>query len=255
MRTPIFQIQNHKSFKEEYLKIMKVLSSKCVLYDKKNYTYFDFIDTYLFQHWNYRGTYLDCSSYLLSIGIDLNHFHKIHEEAFFNFLEFLLNIQLLMESMKKMKSVTFSDTCQSILFHNIPYIIEEMGYSIYDLDDQVYLLPRDVTYDDFMDTIPNTLKECMILYRSYNHQGMKMKRMILSKMYPMMEKYKPNHTGVYMSMKHIVCKMGIIGEIDKKYKGFSHYKLKKYYDYCFEMMCYLVNSHKIQQYREEIKGE
>ena len=150
MRISIFQIHNKKSFKEEYSKIIKILSSKCVLYEKNSYSYFDFMNTYLFHLWNYRGTYLDCNSYLESIGIYINNTRKINEESFLNFLEFLLNIQLLMESMKKYKSVLFSDKANSILFHNVPLLIEDLGYSPYTIDDKVYLLPKDVFYEDLL---------------------------------------------------------------------------------------------------------
>ena len=63
------------------------------------------------------------------------------------------------------------------------------------------------------------------------------------------------YPSIYSSIKLIITKMGIIGDIDKKYKSLSTYKLKKYYDYCFEMICYLIKSEKVMKYREEIRGE
>ena len=255
MRISIFQIHNKKSFKEEYSKIIKILSSKCVLYEKNSYSYFDFINTYLFHSWNYRGTYLDCNSYLESIGIYLSNSRKIHEESFLNFLEFLLNIQLLMESMKKYKSVLFSDKANSILFHNVPLLIEDLGYSPYTIDDKVYLLPKDVFYEDLLEFVPDSLSELLITYRLIQNNGIKMKRIILAKLFPMIEEYKSYNPSIYSSIKLIITKMGIIGDIDKKYKSLSTYKLKKYYDYCFEMICYLIKSEKVMKYREEIRGE
>ena len=48
--------------------------------------------------------------------------------------------------------------------------------------------------------------------------------------------------------------MGIIGEIDKKYMNLSNYKLKKYYDYCYEMILYLLETENILRYKDEIKN-
>ena len=46
--------------------------------------------------------------------------------------------------------------------------------------------------------------------------------------------------------------MGVIGEVDKKYKDLSNYKLRKYYDNCFAMIVYLLNTENILKYKEEI---
>ena len=47
--------------------------------------------------------------------------------------------------------------------------------------------------------------------------------------------------------------MGVRGNIDKKYQHLSSYKLKKYYDYCYECILYLLKTENINKYREEIK--
>ena len=73
MRIPIFLKENKNTYKDEYLQIIKVLSSKCLIYEKNSYSYFEFINSYLFHNWEYRGTYLDVYSYLESIGINLNN--------------------------------------------------------------------------------------------------------------------------------------------------------------------------------------
>ena len=250
MRKPIFFLPNKSTYKEEYNKIMKVLSSKCILYEKESYSYFDFVNTYLFHQWKYRGTSIDLNSYLKSIGVS----SKIKEESFLNFLEFLLNINLLFES-KKYKSVIFNDKAKSILFHNIPLIVDEMGYSIYDIDDKICILKKDIMYEQLMELVPNDLYDLLMSYQSIENNGLKMKRMILQKIYESLGDYKQYNTGIYISIKTIVTKMGIIGDIDKKYKGVSTYKLKKYYHYCYQMMCYLIESKSIYQYKEIIKGE
>ncbi len=45
MRKTIFNLEDKINIKDEYLKILKVLNTKCVIYNKKNYSYFDFVIT------------------------------------------------------------------------------------------------------------------------------------------------------------------------------------------------------------------
>jgi len=256
MRISIFQRQNQSTYKEEYKKIIKVLSSKCIFYENTSYNYFEFINSYLFHQWKYRGTYLDCYSYLESIGVFINHTNKIHEDSFFSFLEFLQNIQVLMESIKKYKSVTYSAKASSVLFHNIPLLLEEYGYEFFDIDDKVYLLKKDIGYNDLMDLVPNDLYDLLMSYHTISNNGIKMKRILLLKIYQLMgDEYKSYNPSIYMCIKTVVQKMGIQGDIDSKYKKLSHYKLRKYYDYCYKMMSYLIQSREIMKYREEIRSE
>ncbi len=257
MRLSIFQLKNHSTYRDEYIKIIKVLNSKCVTYEKKTYNYFEFINLYLFHHWKYRGTYLDCYEYLDFIGVHVNH-NKINEDSFINFLEFLLNIQLLLESIKKINdSVQFSSNCYSVLFHNIPLLLEQFGYQAYDLDDKVMIYKNDLDYEELLEIVPDDLYELLLSYHQINHNGIKMKRIILHKIYEYMnqniDKYKSFNSSVYQSIKIIILKMGVIGNIDKKYQHLSNYKLKKYYDYCFSMMCFLLRSEKIYFYRDEVR--
>ncbi len=258
MRISIFQKNNHTTYKEEYSKIIKVLNSKCITYDKKNYTYFDFINTYLFHHWKYRETFLSCTEYLNFIGVDINH-KKINEESFINFIEFLLNIQLLLESMKKQNdTVKFSQESYSILFHNIPLILERYGYQAYDLDDKVLIYKNTLEYEELLNIVPDDIYELLLSYNHIDNNGIRMKRIILNKIYNYIEKdidkYKSYNNSIYQSIKLVIMKMGVIGNIDKKYLKLTNYKLKKYYDYCFHMMCYLIQSEEIYKYKEEIKN-
>ena len=87
MRISIFQLKQDEPFKNEYNKMMKILLSKCISFDKKEYTYFDFINHYLFHNWKYRGTYLDCYEYLEFIGVNVTT-KKITEEAFLNLKDY-----------------------------------------------------------------------------------------------------------------------------------------------------------------------
>ena len=257
MRISIFNLSNKNTYKDEYYKIMKVLNSKCLLYDKEIYNYFEFIDTYLFHHWKYRKTFLDCASYMEFIGINKNK--KITEESFLNFLEFLLNIELLLESIKKYKTLVFNDKANSILFHNIPIIIENMGYQPITIDDKVYLLKQNLIYDDLLEIVPNDLYDLITSYNLIENNGIKTKRLILNKIYNIMaqetEKYKSYNNSIFSSIKTVITKMGVIGDIDKKYANLTNYKLRKYYDYCHELMVYLIKTESINKYKNEIKDE
>ena len=53
MRIPILLKDNKNTYKDEYNKILKVLNSKCIVYEKNNYNYFEFVNTFLFHHWKY----------------------------------------------------------------------------------------------------------------------------------------------------------------------------------------------------------
>ena len=259
MRISIFNLDNKTSFKDEYIKIIKVLNSKCITFNKKTYTYFDYINTYLFNNWKYRETYLDCYEYLNFIGININS-RKISIESFINLIEFILNIQLLIESNKYYYDNTaFSTTCKSIIFHNIPLILDKLDYQAYDIDDKVLIFKKDIEYEDLFEIVPDEINELLISYNNINNNGIKMKRIILNKIYNYMEKdidkYKNYNSTLISSIKIIINKMGVIGNIDKKYENLSNYKLRKYYDYCFSMMLYLIKTEIVFKYRDEIRNE
>lgn len=259
MRVSIFNLDSRETYKDEYGKILKVLNSKCVTFNKKSFSYFDYVNTYLFNHWEFRGTYLDCYEYLEFIGVNLKS-KKITEEGFLNLLEFILNIQLLIESNKYYNDHTVYDVpCKSIIFHNIPLILERMEYQAYDLDGKVLIFKKNIDYDDLFEIVPDDIYELMLSYNNINNNGIKMKRLILNKLYLFLtdniEKYKNYNPQIFNSIKLVVTKMGVIGTIDKKYKAISNYKLRKYYDYCFNMMTYLIRTENVLKYRDELKQE
>ena len=259
MRLSIFQFENSKTYKEEYSKMIKVLSSKCVSFDAKEYSYFDYVNLYLFHNWKFRGTYLDCYEYLESIGVSVKG-KKISKESFLNFLEFLLNMQLLMNSLKYYTDhIKFSIPCKSVLVHNIPLLLDSYGYQAYSLEDRILILEKDLSYDDFTNILPDDLLELIYSYKHMNNNGIKMKRMILYKIYQYMlqdvDKYKAYHNSLFTTVKTVVNKMGVVGEIDKKYSNLSNYKLRKYYDNCFAIMVYLMKTETILKYKDEIKME
>ena len=259
MRLTIFNLTKKTNFKEEYIKIMKVLNSKCITFKEQKYTYFDYINTHIFNNWKYRETYIDCYEYLSFIGINVNS-RKITEDSFINLIEFILNIQLLIESNKYYNENTiYSTTCKSIIFHNIPLILDKLEYQAYDIDDKVMIYKKNIEYEDLFEIVPENINELLLSYNTIDNNGIKTKRIILNKIYNYIEKdiekYKGYNNTLVNIVKNIVNKMGIIGIIDKKYEKLSYYKLKKYYDYCFSIMLYLIRTELIYKYRDEIKKE
>ena len=259
MRMSIFNLNNNDTYKDEYIKIIKVLNSKCITIQKKTYSYFDYINTYLFNNWKYRNTYIDCYEYLKFIGVNVNS-KKISLDAFINLIEFILNIQILIESNKYYNdNTTYSVPAKSIIFHNIPLILDKLNYQAYDLDDKVMIFKKDIDYEDLFNIVPDDINELILSYSNINNNGIKTKRIILNKLYNYLlvdyEKYKSYNSSIFSSIKLVINKMGVIGDIDKKYQNLSNYKLRKYYDYCFNMITYLLRTETINKYKEELKNE
>lgn len=259
MRMSIFNLNNNDTYKDEYIKIIKVLNSKCITIQKKTYSYFDYINTYLFNNWKYRNTYIDCYEYLRFIGVNVNS-KKISLDAFINLIEFILNIQILIESNKYYNDNTiYNVPAKSIIFHNIPLILDKLNYQAYDLDDKVMIFKKDIDYEDLFSIVPDDINELILSYSNINNNGIKTKRIILNKLYNYLlsdiEKYKSYNSSIFSSIKLVINKMGVVGDIDKKYQNLSNYKLRKYYDYCFNMMTYLLRTEAINKYKEELKSE
>ena len=259
MRISIFNLNNNDTYKDEYIKIIKVLNSKCITMQRKTYSYFEYINTYLFNNWKYRNTYIDCYEYLKFIGVNVNS-KKISLDGFINLIEFILNIQILIESNKYYNdNTTYSVPAKSIIFHNIPLILDKLNYQAYDLDDKVMIFKRDIDYEDLFNIVPDDINELILSYSNINNNGIKTKRIILNKLYNYLlvdyEKYKSYNSSIFSSIKLVINKMGVIGDIDKKYQNLSNYKLRKYYDYCFNMITYLLRTETINKYKEELKNE
>ena len=259
MRMSIFNLNNNDTYKDEYIKIIKVLNSKCITIQKKTYSYFYYINTYLFNNWKYRNTYIDCYEYLKFIGVNVNS-KKISLDAFINLIEFILNIQILIESNKYYNDNTiYNVPAKSIIFHNIPLILDKLNYQAYDLDDKVMIFKKDIDYEDLFSIVPDDINELILSYSNINNNGIKTKRIILNKLYNYLlsdiEKYKSYNSSIFSSIKLVINKMGVVGDIDKKYQNLSNYKLRKYYDYCFNMMTYLLRTEAINKYKEELKSE
>ncbi len=259
MRISIFNLSDKSNYKVEYNKMIKVLNSKCITYKTKHYTYFEFINKFLFNNWKFRKTYLDVYEYLEFIGININS-KKVSLDAFINFIEFILNMDLLLSKIKiYYDEVKYSTSARSIIYHNIPLILEKEGYCAYDLDDKIIISSIDTDYDDLKSILPDDINELILSYKNINNNGIKTKRMILDKMYSYLEKnidkYKSYNSTLLTAVKQVINKMGVRYEIDKKYANLSTYKLRKYYDYSFSIMCYLIKTENIFKYRDSIKGK
>ena len=257
MRKTIFNLDNKINIKDEFIKIIKVLSNKCVLYKKRSYSYFDFVNTFIFNNWEYRSTFIDLYDYLKHLGVNLKS-KKISNNSFLNLLEFLLNIEYFIENNKYYSdNVTINTQCRSIVQHNIYLILESLDYESYRLDDKIIICKKNLDFNNLEEILPDDIYELLLSYNNINNNGIKTKRIILNKIYQYInndyDKYKNYNSTVLTSVKFIVNKLGIDGEIDKKYKDLSLYKLKKYYDYSFTMMVYLIRSEIVLKYRDKVR--
>ena len=67
-----------------------------------------------------------------------------------------------------------------------------------------------------MDILPSEYKELLLAYKNIHNTGIKMKRLILHKIYERFikdsEKYKNYNSPIYTSIKIVILKMGVIGE-------------------------------------------
>ena len=257
MRKTIFNLDNKINIKDEYVKIIKVLSNKCVLYKKRSYSYFDFVNTFIFNNWEYRSTFIDLYDYLKHLGVNLKS-KKISNNSFLNLLEFLLNIEYFIENNKYYSdNVTINTQCRSIVQHNIYLILESLDYESYRLDDKIIICKKNLDFNNLEEILPDDIYELLLSYNNINNSGIKTKRIILNKLYNYIskdqDKYKSLNSSIYSSIKLIINKMGVIGEIDSKYKNLTNYKLRKYYDYCFRLICFIINTEYIMKIKEEIK--
>ena len=155
-------------------------------------------------------------------------------------------------------NTTYSIKCKSIITHNIPVILETYNYEAYSLDDRIILIEKDTSYEELLSLVPDDIGELLLSYKSKNNNGIKMKRIILDKLYNYLlkdiDKYKGYNSTLFSSIKTIITKMGVSGEIDKKYQNLTNYKLRKYYDNCYQMIIYLIKTEDILKIKEEIKN-
>ena len=117
---------------------------------------------------------------------------------------------------------------------------------------------KDATYDDLSLLVPKEIEELLISYKSRNNSGIKMKRIILEKLYQFLlsdiDKYKSYNSSLFSSIKTVITKMGVSQEIDKKYQNLTNYKLRKYYDNCYQMILYLIKTEEVLKAKEELKN-
>ena len=168
-------------------------------------------------------------------------------------------MQLVQNSIKRYYDNTkYSVKCKSIIVHNIPVLLESYGYEAYSLDDRIILIEQDATYDDLSLLVPKEIEELLISYKSRNNSGIKMKRIILEKLYQFLlsdiDKYKSYNSSLFSSIKTVITKMGVSQEIDKKYQNLTNYKLRKYYDNCYQMILYLIKTEEVLKAKEELKN-
>lgn len=262
MRQSIFDIENRLNISEEFMKFVETFEEKNIYYRYNSFSYFAFVDKYVFNLWKDRDTFIDLTSYFEHIGIDENILDgniDIPEEKFLNFIEFILNIQNVI--IKNFISLPTTDVkLKNIISHNIPIILEKMNYEAYKNNDRIYLRKRDADTDSILEVVEEDISDLLLSYNDIRNNNLEAKRSILKKIDLYIEKdkkiYKSYDTKLYDSIGTIVNKMGVNHPINESpFKEMPNDEILMWYDKCFKMMIHLIRwkeINKIKSEREEL---
>ena len=258
MRKSIFEIENRLNIVDEFSKIINTLSENSIYYGGNTLSYFNFVDLYVFNYWNYRDTFIDLASYLKHIGIDdliFNNFLEITEDKFLNFLELLLNMELVI---KNHYGTLPSNNIRlkNILSHNIPIILEKMNYeSITDMD-KIYIRKRNADVDSVLDSVPENIALLLLSYNDIRNNDIESKKTILKKIDLYIDsnkkEFKEYDQKLLDAIDTIVNKMGINHYEDKHpFNSLDDDNLCEWYDKCFKMMIHLIRTKDIIEIKKE----
>ena len=261
MRKSIFEIENRLDINNEFKKIMTMLLKKNTIYrGVYYYSYFEYIDKYIFNQWPYRDTFIDTDEYLLHIGISNQQVinDKIDEGNFLNLLEFILNLSKLFKNEIDNSRSTINDQkLISILDHNIPLILEKMNYKAININNRIEIIKRDSDVDSVLELVPEDIALVLLSYNDIRiKDNIDEKKHILKQIDLYIEtnknKYRSLDKRLLDTIGTIVDEMGINHVIKKdKYKKLSNKELLEWYDKCFLLMIHLIRLETINKIKNE----
>ncbi len=258
MRKSIFDIENRLDINLEFKTIIELLYKKdTLLYHGWFYSWNSFIDEFVFNLWNYRDTFIDLDSYLYHIGVtdEVIASKKISEEAFLNLLEFLININHLLN--KKYKDVfDYNIKIKGLIMHNIPIILEKMNYMVYMDDDRMCLRKRDADVDSILEIVPEDVSLLLLSYNDIRNNNLDAKKDILKGLDLYIEKdkklYKSFDSKLHDSIGTIVNKMGVNHPVDEEpFINMGRDEIIEWYDKCFKLMIHLIRMKDVNMIKEE----
>lgn len=258
MRKSIFDIENRLDISIEFKKFIDVLNKEdAILRSGCFLTYFEFVNRYVFNIWEYRDTFIDIYSYLTHIGItsDMIRNGIIDESHFLNFLEFLLNIDKTIKD-NNLEKYIIDIVVKNIVPHNIPIILEKMNYEKYENGGKICIRKRDSDVDSILEIVPEDVSLLLLSYNDIRNNNLEAKKDILKGLDLYIEKgkkeYKSFDSKLYDSIGTIVNKMGINHPIDEEpYTNMSKEQIIKWYDKCFKLMIHLIRTKEINIIKEE----
>ena len=263
----IFEIENRLDIPKEFSKLVDIFQedSNAAIYEEKYHsrtygTFISAISKTVFLEWKYRDTFLDAYEYLEHIGINIEAIdylkYHINKEQFLYYLEFILNMVLLIDDANKRQIELLPMTIAAI--ENIPKILEKMNYKIKELDDKIIITKRNADIDSILETVPKDIAVTLLEYNDFRIQDdIKVKQKILKNMDLYIEKninIKSFDKELDNAIGTIVNKMGVNHPIkEEPYKLFTDEQLIKWYDKCFLMMIHAIRTVQVHKIKEERK--
>lgn len=263
MRKSIFEIENRLNIGKEFDSLINALfENNTIHYDYKYMSYFDFLNYYVFNIWQYRDTFTDLKDYLEHVGINsriIDNYEPITRRPFLNFLELLLNLVLVIGDDIGFDKIRFrSVKIKNIISHNIPLILEKMNYESYNYQNTIRIRKRDADVDSILELVPEDISALLLSYNDIRNNNINSKKSILKGIDLYIDKnkkkYKNVDKGLLDSIETIVNNMGINHESeDKPFSDLTNSELCKWYDKCFKLMIHLIRTEDILKIKKERK--
>ena len=261
MRKSIFEIENRLDIEKEFEKLIKALFEEdTIYYNSYDMSFFEFLNEYVFNLWEYRDTFTDLDDYLEHIGITsriINKCDVLTKEIFLNFLELLINLLLVIEEKIGIKNVYFRNIkTKNIISHNVPIILEKMNYELYSEENTMRIRKRDADVDSILDLVPEEISYLLLSYNDIRNNNIESKKTLLKKIDLYIDankrKYKEIGKELLDSIETIVNNMGINHQSKKfPFNNLSDYELSEWYDKCFKMMIHLIRTEDIIKIKKE----
>ena len=261
MRKSIFEIENRLDIEKEFEKLIKALFEEdTIYYNYRDMSFFEFLNEYVFNLWEYRDTFTDLDDYLEHIGITsriINKCDVLTKEIFLNFLELLINLLLVIEENIGIKNVYFRNIkTKNIISHNVPIILEKMNYELYSEENTMRIRKRDADVDSILDLVPEEISYLLLSYNDIRNNNIESKKTLLKKIDLYIDtnksKYKKIGKELLDSIETIVNKMGINHQSkEPSFNNLSDYELSEWYDKCFKMMIHLIRTEDIIKIKKE----
>lgn len=257
MRSSIFDIENRLDIRKEFDRLSSSLfHTEVLFYDSDYLSIFDFLDKYVFCLWKYRDTFTNIFEYLEHIGVEMNYDNIITEEAFLNFLEFLLNIwKTANDNINFNKITVLLPIYFEAISHNVPILLEKLNYKPIIEKDKVIIVKRDSDVDSILDVVTNDISNLLLSYNDIRNNNIDSKKKILKDLDLYIEKekskYKSYDNSLYDSIQTIVNELGINHPL--KRKEIKKDELCKWYDKCFKMMIHLIRYEEIIKIKNDRK--